>query len=622
MSPTHDDTHLLAAWHVQRDTDAFRALCDRYCGLVAATSRRQGSPDVAEAVQAVFLVLARRAGLVSGTSLGGWLTATAKRVVKDQHRDAARRRRHEQEAAVEQARQRVADGADPVWEEARQHLDAALASLSAGRREAILRFYLAGRPQAEVAAELGCSVDAVKTRVHEGIEGLRRFFARKGIALGAVAVVSGLVSEATASELTMVATCVQTVLTPATAPGAAALAHGVVTAMVIKTATLVAAGLVLVGSCLTAALVVGAESAPTPAAASTPQTSTETPSIRSVVITPRDGDAWEVFRDLERQGGPQVFVFGRNLFRPWLVVPVELRFQAVEGRKLVEAVAATRALRTAWVRGGTAAVLYEGVSDGDVERAQKELASADAVVRREAAWRAGWLGDVRVVPLLVKAAKDIDAEVARRALVGLRRLSWAVVVLLDETAVTMLSAELDPFDATMRCDVVQALGHVGGDKALGLLEKALADHDSRVLRAATEALGRVGGDTAQALLEKTLASKNPMARRGAAEALVSIGGDKALVFLEKALTNQDVSERYWAAQMLGRVGGDKALALLEKALTDQEKSVRTAAASALGYVGGDRSLALLEKALANQDISVRAGATYTLGRVGGDKALA
>jgi DNA-directed RNA polymerase specialized sigma24 family protein len=57
---------------------------------------------------------------------------------------------------MEQARQRAADDADPTWEEARHHLDAALASLSTGRREAILRFYLAGRPQAEVAAELGC----------------------------------------------------------------------------------------------------------------------------------------------------------------------------------------------------------------------------------------------------------------------------------------------------------------------------------------------------------------------------------------------------------------------------------------------------------------------------------
>jgi sulfatase modifying factor 1 len=264
MTTMTEDDRLLAAWKTSHDAKAFQTLCERYAGLVESVCWRQRSPDAGEAVQAVFLVLARRAGSVAGSSLGAWLTTTAQRVVRDQHRGAARRRRHEQEAAVEQARQRA--DTEPVWAEAREHLDEALASLSAGRREAILRFYFAGQPQAEVAAELGCSVAAVKMRVHEGLEGLRAFLARKGLALGAVALASGLASEATASEPALVTTCVQTVLTPATAPGAAALANGVVTAMIIKTATLIAAGLVLVGSCLTAALVVGAEPAPTPVA--------------------------------------------------------------------------------------------------------------------------------------------------------------------------------------------------------------------------------------------------------------------------------------------------------------------------------------------------------------------
>jgi sulfatase modifying factor 1 len=115
-------------------------------------------------------------------------------------------------------------------------------------------------------------VDAVKTRVHEGLDGLRAFLARKGIALGAVALASGLASEATASDPTLVATCVQTVITPAAAPGAAALAHGIVTAMIVKTATLIAAGLILAGSCLTAALIVGPEPLPLPQpVATTPQ---------------------------------------------------------------------------------------------------------------------------------------------------------------------------------------------------------------------------------------------------------------------------------------------------------------------------------------------------------------
>jgi RNA polymerase sigma factor (sigma-70 family) len=291
----------MAAWHDQRHAESFRTLCDRYCGLVAATCRRQDSPDVAEAVQAVFLVLARRSGSVSGTNLGGWLTTTAKRVVNNQHRASTRRRRHEQEAAVEQTRQRAADGADPSWDEARQHLDAALASLSAGRREAILRFYLAGRPQAEVAAELGCSVAAVKIRVHEGLERLRVFFARKGIALGGVALASGLASEATASEPALVATCVQTVLDPSTAPAASALAHGVVTAMILKTTLLATAATILVGSCLTAALVLGAEPPPPASTAPVPLATAPVPLDPSANAAL---DWWRAFEFLPEKDAP------------------------------------------------------------------------------------------------------------------------------------------------------------------------------------------------------------------------------------------------------------------------------------------------------------------------------
>ena len=269
MSATEDDAQLLGAWHNHKDAEAFRIVCERYAGLIEACCRRHGSPDPNEAVQAVFLVLARRAGSVSAAGLGGWLTTTAKRVVKDQHRADNRRRRHEQEAAMVVPGGQPCEESHATWAEARQYLDEALASLSEGRREAILRFYLAGRPQAEVAAELGCSVAAIKMRVHEGLERMRTFYARKGIALSAVALGSGLASEAAGSDPTLIATCVKTVQAPAAAPGAAALAQGIVTTMIIKTATLTAAGLLLAGSCLTSAFVVGAEATSMQAADST-----------------------------------------------------------------------------------------------------------------------------------------------------------------------------------------------------------------------------------------------------------------------------------------------------------------------------------------------------------------
>jgi len=302
MNPTLDDAGLLAAWHQYRDADAFRILCERHVGLVQRACRRQRSPDVEEAVQAVFLVLSRRSDAVPGAQLGGWLTITAQRVVKDQHRAAIRRRRHEQEAAVELARQRAepVEPADPDWQEAAPLLDAALASLSAARREAILRFYLEGKPQATVAAELGCSVDAVKMRVHEGVAGLRRYFSRRGVALGSAVLIGGLMSEASAGEPGMAGACVSAVITPASAlPGAVALARGTASSFLSMTTMVWAVGIIL--ACVGVAVVLttaGTGSPPMPAPPSVPIAALDAPATPAHPVMP----AWAVDHGSDRYG--------------------------------------------------------------------------------------------------------------------------------------------------------------------------------------------------------------------------------------------------------------------------------------------------------------------------------
>lgn len=149
---------------------------------------------------------------------------------------------------MENARDQGHEGPEFTWENARPYLEQALASLSPGRREAVLRYYLEGKSQADAAAELGCSVDAVKTRVHEGLERMRAFFLRRGLTLGVAALGSGLASEAVAAEPTFILTCAKTVFSPVTASSANALAHGVTTAMFITSAILVTAITLLVGS--------------------------------------------------------------------------------------------------------------------------------------------------------------------------------------------------------------------------------------------------------------------------------------------------------------------------------------------------------------------------------------
>ena len=193
------------------------------------------------------------------------------------------------------------------------------------------------------------------------------------------------------------------------------------------------------------------------------------------VITPCTCNAGDAFDKLALQGGPKVAMLGGR--QRHLLVPVELRFKPVAGCELVAAVAASHDLKVAWVQGGKCAVLYAGASDAEVERVRKDLESTDAAVRRKAASCAGCLLDVRVVPLLVKAAKDVDGETARQAVIGLRQMSWDAVLLVfdDDAAVELIAAELDSQDARVCSMAAAALGSVGGEKALALLEKALAD---------------------------------------------------------------------------------------------------------------------------------------------------
>lgn len=617
------DTVLLERFVAQRDPEAFADLMRRHAGLVYGTCRRVlGDAHAAEdASQDCFLALARHASQVRG-NLIGWLHTTAMR--------SALRRRPTVSLTTADVESIAAPELDRERDDMLRRLDQALDALPADLHEVLVLRFLEGLPQEAIATRLGCSQPTIHRRIERGLARLRQVLAPDearsaalGVALGAALV------EPPAQFLHGLGRIALT------APAVAGPVTATVTVGMGTWLTIAAAGLLTVGIATTSfwsSPATGSMLVATPPAIASVAVEPQPQPIPAFIITPRGSDAGEAFAELRRKGGPRVIALGR--IRSWtnasygaqefarLVVPVARRFKPIAGRDLITAVAATQNLSIAWVRGGTIAVLYAGSTEAEIERLRLDLASIEAGQRGEAAWRAGWLEDPRAVSLLVSAARDADLAVARQALASLQRLSWAAVAALDVRSHDLIHLECRSQRSAVRISAMAGLSVLGGDKALIILEKALASNLPNERRAAADSLGNVGGDKALALLEKALTDHNTHVRWQATQALGIVGGDKALAWLGKALTDRDVRTRRNAVYVLGSVGGDKALALLKKALADHDFGVRWSAVSALGKLGNDQALPLLEKALADPDSSLRRAAATALGNLGGDQVLA
>ena len=98
-----DDWQLLEEYASRGSEDAFRALVDRYAGMVYHAALRQvASPQAAQEVtQTVFIALAQKAGRIPRqTVLYGWIFRATRYAVLHLVREETCRRRYEKEAVT------------------------------------------------------------------------------------------------------------------------------------------------------------------------------------------------------------------------------------------------------------------------------------------------------------------------------------------------------------------------------------------------------------------------------------------------------------------------------------------------------------------------------------------
>ena len=186
MTEIITDAALFERFGRRRDEAAFAALVQRHGPMVRATCRRVlgERPDVDDAFQAVFMILANKATSIRRRRLPGpWLHTVALRTAQ-KARNAIQRQaqREKQVATMVQTNKRRGNEADWLtW------LDEELARLSAAFRDPLILCELEGCSRAEAAATLQIPEGTVSSRFAHGKEMLRERLRRRGAIVSAIA---------------------------------------------------------------------------------------------------------------------------------------------------------------------------------------------------------------------------------------------------------------------------------------------------------------------------------------------------------------------------------------------------------------------------------------------------
>src|SRR5262245_47881148 len=177
------DALLLERWLQLRDEAAFEVLLWRHGPLVLGVCRRllREPQDVEDAFQATFLTLLRKAGSIRRSdSVAAWLYRVAYRIALR----AGAARRNDAELLGDDVPAPEGE-TELLWRDLRPVLDEEVNGLPARYRTAFVLCYLQGKTNAEAAAEIGCPVGTILSRLNWARQRLRKRLERRGLTLTA-----------------------------------------------------------------------------------------------------------------------------------------------------------------------------------------------------------------------------------------------------------------------------------------------------------------------------------------------------------------------------------------------------------------------------------------------------
>jgi RNA polymerase sigma factor (sigma-70 family) len=253
------DSQLLDGFITRRDEAAFTVLVRRHGPMVLGVARRVlgNHHDAEDALQATFLVLARKAASLKSRELvGPWLYGVAYRTAL-RARDMNARRRAKEEQAREMRRPEAPT--DDGWRELLPLLDRELDRLPERYRVAVVLCDLQGVTRRDAARRLNLPEGTVSSQLTRARRLLARRLARYGLAVSggalaaalsgkpASACVTGALAASTAKAAVLVAAG-QGLAAGAVPARVLALTEGVVKAMFLNTLKSGSAVVVLLGA--------------------------------------------------------------------------------------------------------------------------------------------------------------------------------------------------------------------------------------------------------------------------------------------------------------------------------------------------------------------------------------
>jgi RNA polymerase sigma factor (sigma-70 family) len=234
---TMSDAELLDRFVVRRDEAAeaaFEELVIRHGPMVLRVCRSllHDAHDAEDAFQAIFLVLANRAGSIRRSgSVASWLFGVAHRVISRARRSAARRRTLNQLVAERTSESYFPAQNDPDWEILHEEIH----RLPERLRAPVVLCYLQGLTYAEAAHQLGLSAVAIQGRLARARGRLHPRLIRRGVTGPAGLLTAGAASQAQAAiPLTLIHSTSRIALGFMAGNTAAVLARGVLTSMMLN----------------------------------------------------------------------------------------------------------------------------------------------------------------------------------------------------------------------------------------------------------------------------------------------------------------------------------------------------------------------------------------------------